>query len=249
MLELGGRGLRAACENALFREGSVRIVATRGGRGIFSRVRDDRTTAAVQRCLDELAGPPGDGTSESVVRALLARATDRLHQLCSSLLYRSYPRLTRGPLNFETEELLNAVVARLIKAMREVRPATVRQFFGLAAQHMRWELNDVARRLDRQGAAEELRESRVTAPPSATSPESDSSNEPSAGLERIVAAIEGLPADEREALDLVRLQGLTQPEAAQIVGVSARTVQRRLNRALVLLSETLGDLERAGPPA
>src|SRR4051812_37966371 len=89
-------------------------------------VSDDRTTAAVQRYLDELAGLKGDSPAEPIVRALLARATDRLHLVCSSLLFRSYPRLTRGPLNLQSEELLGAVVERLIKAMREVRPHNVR---------------------------------------------------------------------------------------------------------------------------
>jgi RNA polymerase sigma-70 factor (ECF subfamily) len=50
------------------------------------------------------------------------------------------------------------VVERLLKAVREVRPATTRQFFALANQHMRWELNDLPRRLDEQPAARALRE-------------------------------------------------------------------------------------------
>ena len=33
--------------------------------------------------------------------------------------------------------MLAAVVERLIKALREARPASVRQFFALAGQHMR----------------------------------------------------------------------------------------------------------------
>jgi len=36
--------------------------------------------------------------------------------------------------------------------MRSVRPQTVRQFFALANQHMRWQLNDLARRLDSSSA-------------------------------------------------------------------------------------------------
>jgi RNA polymerase sigma-70 factor (ECF subfamily) len=43
--------------------------------------------------------------------------------------------------------------------------------------------------------------------------------------------------------ELVRIQGLTHPEAAGIVGVSVKTVQRRLNRARLLLAETLADLQ------
>jgi len=40
----------------------------------------------------------------------------------------------------------------------------------------------------------------------------------------------------------VRIQGLTQAEAAQVLGVSAATVNRRLNRGLELLAEALSDL-------
>ncbi|HEX8339633.1 MAG TPA: hypothetical protein VF624_01865, partial [Tepidisphaeraceae bacterium] len=113
------------------------------------RVEDHHTTLAVQRYLDELAGVRGDTPAEPIVRDLLARSARRLQLLCGSMLHRSYPRLTRGPLNLGTDELLGGLVERLIKAMREVRPGTVRQFFALANQHMRWELNDLARQLDR----------------------------------------------------------------------------------------------------
>ena len=85
---------------------------------------EEHTTAAVQHQLDELAG---DSPSESVIRALLDRVVCRLHQLCATLLYHEYPRLTRPPLNLEAEELLGAVVERLLKALRQVRPATARQ--------------------------------------------------------------------------------------------------------------------------
>jgi RNA polymerase sigma-70 factor (ECF subfamily) len=74
---------------------------------------EEHTTAAVQRYLDELAG---GSPAEPVVRALLDRAVRRLHQLCASLLYKSYPRLTRPPLNLQSDEMLGAVVERLLKA-------------------------------------------------------------------------------------------------------------------------------------
>ena len=59
---------------------------------------------------------------------------------------------------------------------------------------------------------------------------------------RMIEAIDGLPADEREAFDLVRIQGMTHPEAAEMLGVSVKTVKRRLDRGLRLLTERLGDL-------
>jgi len=193
---------------------------------------DDHTTAVVQRYLDELAG---DSPAEPIVRALLDRAVRRLHVLCATLLYRSYPRLTQPPLNVQADELLGAVAERLLKALREARPRTVRQLFALANQHMRWELNDLARRLDDQPAAVELCEGLVPSPATSGSRLSPD------GL-RMLQAIGDLPEDEREAFDLVRIQGLTQVEAAEVLGVSIKTVQRRVNRALLILAEELDDL-------
>src|SRR4051812_5536844 len=200
----------------------------RGG----SPMNQDHTTAVVQRCLDALAG---EAPADPLIRALLDRAVGRLELLCANMLYRSYPRLTRPPLRLETDEVVGAVVERLIKALGTVRPRTVREFFGLANQHMRWELNDLARRLDERPAGVELREEFVPAPAG-----SDWVLPPAA--RRIFEAIDGLPEDEREAFNLVRIHGLAQPEAAEVLGVSVKTVQRRLNRALVLLAEQLDDL-------
>ena len=190
------------------------------------------TTLVVQRYLDELAE---GATTEPVVRALLERSVRRLEQLCAVMLHRSYPRLTQGPLNLQTDEMLSAVVERLLKALREARPKNVRQFFALASQHMRWELNDMARRLDNQAPAVHLDEELVSAPYS-----SDSVLTPNA--RRILEAIESLPEDEREAFDLVRIQGMSQAEAARVLGVSAMTVNRRLSRSLQLLTARLKDL-------
>jgi len=84
-----------------------------------------RTTVAIQGYLDELAGLPGDAPAEPVIRALLGSAAGRLHQLCATQLYRNYPRLTRAPLNLQSEEMLSAVVERLMNALRATRPGNV----------------------------------------------------------------------------------------------------------------------------
>jgi RNA polymerase sigma-70 factor (ECF subfamily) len=194
---------------------------------------EEPTTAAVQRYLDELAE---DSPAEPIVRALLDRAVRRLHLLCARLLYRSYPRLTNPPLNLQADELLGAVAERLLKALREARPQTVRQFFALANQHMRWELNDLARRLDEQPTPKELQEGLVPAPPSS----SGSGLSPKG--RRMLQEIDNLPQDEREAFGLVRIQGMTQTEAARLLGVAAVTIKRRLNRGLRILAEKLADL-------
>jgi RNA polymerase sigma factor (sigma-70 family) len=167
----------------------------------------------------------------------LARSVDRLHLLCSTMLFRSYPRLTRPPLNLQAEEMLSAVVERLIKAFREARPQTVRQFFALASQHMRWELNDLARRLDKQSATLELRDSQVPATPES----GESQLTPNA--RRMLEAIDNLPEQEREVFGLIRIQGMTHAEAAELLGVSPKTVQRRLHSGIALLSNQLSDLQ------
>jgi RNA polymerase sigma factor (sigma-70 family) len=190
------------------------------------------TTTVVQRYLDELAA---DVPAEPIVRALLGRAVRRLHRLCATILHRNYPRLTRPPLNLQSDELLGAVVERLLKALREAKPANVREFFSLAAQHMRWELNDLARSLDKQPGMAAI-DGLLPAPPG-----SDSGL--SSECRRIIAAIDALPPEEREAFDLVRLQGMTQVEAAAVLGVATKTVRRRLDRGLLLLSEHLSDLQ------
>jgi RNA polymerase sigma factor (sigma-70 family) len=193
---------------------------------------EEHTTAVVQRFLDELAG---DSPAEPIVRSLLDRSVRRLHLLCASLLHRSYPRLTRPPLNLQADELLSAVTERLLKAMREARPRNVRQFFALANQHMRWELNDLARRFDEQPTPVDLNDALIPTPAN-----SDSRLSPDG--RRMLEAIDSLPEEEREAFDLVRVQGMTQTEAAQILAVATVTVKRRLNRGLRLLAEKLGDL-------
>jgi RNA polymerase sigma-70 factor (ECF subfamily) len=193
----------------------------------------EQTTAAIQRCLDALQG---DDASEPLIRNLLEQAVQRLRILCEIMLRRSYPRLAQPPLNLETDDLLDGVVAGLITALQKVQPQTVRQFFALANQHMRWQLNDLARLLDKRPGLVAFPESGVLAPPGS----SDSCL--SQDARRMLLAIDGLPPEDREVFELVRIQGLPNAEAAAVVGVSVKTVQRRLNHARLLLAQQLSDL-------
>lgn len=202
---------------------------------------EERTTNIVQRYLSELHDAGGDVPSEALVRELLGRSAKRLRLLCASLLYRSYPRLARPPLNLDPDEMLGSVVERLMKALRQVRPQSVRQFFALANQHMRWELNDLARRLDAHAPMANLDDRVVSAP----SEHSDPSL--SADARRMLAAIDKLPDDEREAFSLVRIQGMSQPDAAEVLGVSSKTIQRRLIRSVAILAHELDDLRPQDP--
>jgi RNA polymerase sigma-70 factor (ECF subfamily) len=201
-------------------------------------VNPGETTVAVQRYLSDLGRVQGDASAEPIIRELLARSADRLQVLGARMLHGGFPRLARPPLNLQSEDMLGAVAERMMKALREARPKDVRQFFALANQHLRWELMDLARRLDAQPRAVELQDALVPAHDTTVSG-------PGPDALRMLEAIERLPDEEREAFSLVRIQELSQTEAADVLGVATKTVQRRLTRALILLTEELGDLAPA----
>jgi RNA polymerase sigma-70 factor (ECF subfamily) len=81
----------------------------------------------------------------------------------------------------------------------------------------------------------ELDEGRVPAPPGSGSVLTPDGR-------RMLEAIDRLAEEEREAFGLVRIQGLTYGEAADVLGVSAKTVQRRLTHSLLLLAKELDHL-------
>ena len=192
-------------------------------------MHDQRTTASVQRYLVTLAG---NEDPDPIVRALLARAANRLQGLCTNMLRRQYPRLMRAPANIQEEEMLSLLVERLLKAMRQVKPSTVREFFALANQHLRWELNDFARQLARRPALSPLADDLAVAAPSDASTEA-------VGISQVLQAIERLSEDQREVFTLIHIQGLTHAETAGVLGVSTKTVQRRLQQSATSLAGEL----------
>src|SRR5688572_3766997 len=90
----------------------------------------------LQSWLDRLAH--GDlGARDEMLRHFCAR----LERLARKMLY-CYPAVRRW---VETDDVLQNALMRLFRALQEVRPETVRDFFGLAAEQMRRELIDLAR--------------------------------------------------------------------------------------------------------
>jgi RNA polymerase sigma-70 factor (ECF subfamily) len=194
------------------------------------------TNVAIQYCLTKLAGATDDSDARQTVRELLSVAAGPILLLCGSTLSRHYPRLAKGPFNVEPDDLLGAVAERLIKAMRNVRPSHVREFFALTMKHIRWELNGLVREFDAQ-RYEPLRFD-------VTAWEPETSDEQFSPLgHRILEAIHGLAQSDQEIFNLVRLQGMTQRDAAEVLGISERTVERRLKRILPRLWGELGALQ------
>lgn len=63
---------------------------------------------------------------------------------------------------------------------------------------------------------------------------SDSQN-----LDRVMTALDQLPAEQREAVLMVRMDGMKFRQAADILGISENTVKTRVRRGLLKLAEAL----------
>src|SRR5262245_8911011 len=101
--------------------------------------RADQTTI-IQGWIDRLR----DG-DESARAALLECAGDRLTRLARKML-KGYPGVGRWE---QTGDVLQNALVRLDRALKAVAPPTVRDFFRLAAEQVRRELIDLARRYSR----------------------------------------------------------------------------------------------------
>jgi RNA polymerase sigma-70 factor (ECF subfamily) len=171
-------------------------------------------SAVLQGLLARLA--QGDPTAR---QELIGCAYERLRCLARVILNESFPRLKAAPALLETTDVANEVALGMYQALAQIQPATPRDFFRVAAQRIRWLLLDRAKQLDR--ARRELLES--PGPKAAEgSPEDDSRS----AFEALYQQIEALPDKEREVVDLLYFHGLSQSEAAGILGVTERSVRR-----------------------
>jgi RNA polymerase sigma-70 factor (ECF subfamily) len=143
----------------------------------------------------------------------------------------------------ESGDVLQGALMRLLRALNDVQPGSVRDFFALAAQQIRRELIDLARHYyGPQG----LGANHATHAAEGSGPQ-PAENAPDRGTEpggladwcEFHARIEELPEEQREVVGLLFYQGLTQAEAAQLLGVTVRTVQRRWHAALLELHDTM----------
>jgi RNA polymerase sigma-70 factor (ECF subfamily) len=193
-----------------------------------SHVADDIHTAELR---DLLARSDRAARDE-----LLRRVQENLRRLAHNLL-RSYPSVVRWE---ATDDVLNGAMLRLLRALEEVTPETPRQFFGLAATVIRRELLDLARHYygpRGQGANHASHGGTFEAAAPSDSIDLDQWRE---FHERVTQ----LPADEREIVDLLHYQGMPPADAAALLGVDLRTVQRRWQNARLRLHALVN-----GPPA
>lgn len=161
-------------------------------------------------------------------------------------------RLTRQMLNghpavrrwAETDDVCQGAIMRLCRAVQDVQPDSTRALLALAAQQIRRELIDLARHYygpEGIGANHASRHGEASAAQPAFD-KADSSFEPSSLAEwyEFHKQIERLPEEQREVVGLLFYQGLSQADAAELLNVTVRTVQRRWHAALVTLHAALG---------
>ncbi|MFL5341195.1 MAG: RNA polymerase sigma factor [Gemmataceae bacterium] len=169
---------------------------------------------------------------------LIRHVCGRLERLTRTML-RDFPGVRRWA---ETDDVLQSALLRLLRALREARPSGTREFFALAAAQIRRELLDLARHYFGplgDGAHHASVADVGSGPP--LYERADDSQDPSRLAEwcEFHRHIASLPEPEREVVDLIFYHGLTQAEAAEVLGVTVRTVQRRWQSALLRLHPIL----------
>ena len=193
----------------------------------------------IQNCLDRLRA--GDAAARD---ELLAHACDCLQRLTRKMLH-DYKGVRRWE---ETGDVFQNAMIRLCKSLSDVLPPTVRDFYRFAALQVRRELIDMARhhygpegagahhatqspRAEGDGEAQQVHE---------RAPDTEAGPQDLAQWTEFHEAVERLPDEERAVFDLIWYQGLSQEEAADLLGVNVRTVKRRWREARLRLHEALG---------
>src|SRR5947209_3928600 len=180
---------------------------------------------------------------EAARNALLDHACERLLRLTRKMFH-----ARRGLRRWEqTDDVFQTAMLRLHRPLSEVQPESVRHFFNLAALMIRRTLLDMAKHhLGPHGQGTKHHTDRQPADDEGGALH-DRAEQPEdlASWSAFHAQVEALPDEEREVVNLLFYEQLTQQEAATVLGVSLRTVKRLWQSARYLLRQGLNE---QGPP-
>jgi RNA polymerase sigma-70 factor (ECF subfamily) len=168
--------------------------------------------------------------------AIILHCQDRLKRLTRRML-RRFPDVHRWE---QTSDVFHNVVLRLATALRALTPDTPTDFLRLAACHIRRELIDLSRHR-RPVLVGSTAAANRSLDPVAGKP--DTTNDPYnlAAWAELHSRIAALPDEDRRLFDLLYYQGLTQPEAAGLLGVPLRSLKRAWQHARIRLMRDLGN--------
>lgn len=169
----------------------------------------------------------------------LLRATGARLEKLARRMTRSFPNV-RG--HADTGDVLQNSLIRLLRTLRTLSPKTTRDFFNLAAVHIRRELIDLARRCKGRKHVATL-----TLPDDSDRPVQrvEAELKPADDLDLWVQfhkAVDALPVEEREVVGLVFYHGWTQVRIAALFNVDERTIRRRWSSACERLRGIVGNL-------
>ena len=145
--------------------------------------------------------------SPAALDALLRGQADRLTQLARRMLWR-YPGVKRWA---ETDDVLQNALVRLVRALQDVKPQSLGEFFSLATLQIRRELIDLARHhYGALGAGAHHASVATPADGSAAGPPAYDAADHSGDPGRLALwtefhrAVDAMPDDEREVFDANR---------------------------------------------
>jgi RNA polymerase sigma-70 factor (ECF subfamily) len=184
-------------------------------------------TPQLHELVSRIQGGDG-GARDELIRCVQGR----LGSLARRLL-RGFPRVRR---NEETQDVLQQALWRLVRALQEIRPASTRDFYNLAAVQIRRVLLDLARHYQvRDPGDQETLQTRERYDPEGA----PDHLEPWTAFHEAAAA---LADEEREVFDLLFYHGWQQRDAADLLGIDVRTVRRRWQSACLRLRQDVGHL-------
>lgn len=196
--------------------------------------------AVLKECLKQLSC--GD---QSAREKILEICQARLHDLAHRLLGKKFSKVRRWD---DTDDVAQNAALRLYRALAETVPDSPRGLMGLMATQIHRELIDLARKHSGpmsyaanhgtnviEGAGGPVHVVDQTMDPG------DQDEVPIERWEQFHLAVEKLPADHREVFSLIWCLGLDQQAAADTLGVSLRTVNRRWQEARQTIRASLGE--------
>jgi RNA polymerase sigma-70 factor (ECF subfamily) len=160
--------------------------------------------------------------------SLIGRTARRLERLAHRMLG-DFPGVKARE---QPDDVLQSALIRLTRALGAATPANVRDYYRLAAEQLRRELLDLARKHRRRPTS-----------PVVDSDLPDPAANRTADLDLWAAlqdAVERLPTALREVFSLVFYHGWTQARIAELLHISDRQVRRLWTEACKALHDTLG---------
>jgi RNA polymerase sigma factor (TIGR02999 family) len=169
----------------------------------------------------------------AALNELFERATRRLERMARAML-RRFPQVRQRE---QTGDVVQEAALGLVGALRQLSFSSTRDFYALAAEHIRRRLLDLNRR-HQKPHRDHLSLGRGAGVVDRVSADSEAELELWADLHE---AVETLPAELREVFCLRFYHGWGLPQIAELLDVSTRTVTRLWLRAQMALTGRLAD--------